>query len=240
MRERWHPIEGRGVYSLDNLAVGDIITVDAIGYRHRPWRVHEIRGWVDDRLRVILRPDGDLYDFAQHNRSVGIRRHASIVRLPEHYAVCHKCGEIPPCSEVWTEWVVAEHAKQDARYDTEGICPSCQEPVTGRQKSHRFEDNLRVPLGPPVTFHARSRCLGGAIAYDQAVATATNRDPFLSCEGHLTRHLDGTQHCTNITCPGLGVRHRSFAMCYALAERCNRPECWALAQTRATARREGH
>lgn len=228
MQERWFPIEGRGIYNLTKLAAGDIIAIDHHGYRHKAWRVHEVRKREDDdRLHVTFRPDGAEFDFAQHNQSVAIGRHARIYTLPEHYAVCHSCGDVPPCSEVWTERISDEHAKQDARFEVEGICPSCQKPITTRQKVHRFEENLRVPLGPPVTFHARRACIGGAIAYDRAVAVATDREPRLSCEGMLTVHMDGFTQCTNITCPGLDVAHQSFARCYVLAAKCNRPECWA-------------
>lgn len=228
MRERWHPTEGRNVYNLAELAAGDVVAVDYHGFRHKPWRIYEIKPRDDDWFDAILRPDGAEFDFAKHNQTIGIRRHAPIFRLPEHYGLCHTCGEISPCSEVWTADVSQRHVEQDARFEVEGICPSCQEPVTRRQKSHRFEENLRVPLGPPVTFHARSKCAGGAVDYDRTVAATTGREPRLSCEGMLTRHLDHCEECTNVTCPSPTVRHRSFAMCYVLNAKCNRPECWAI------------
>lgn len=228
MRERWDPDEGRDVYNLAELSAGDVVAVDYHGFRHKPWRIYEIKPRDDDWFDAILRPDGAEFDFAKHNQTIGIRRRAPIYRLPEHYGLCHKCGELAPCSEVWTAEISAAHVEQDARFEVEGICPSCQEPVTRRQKSHRFEENLRVPLGPPVTYHARRMCAGGAVAYDEAVAKATGREPRLSCNGHATTHLDGHKECTNVTCPDLRVRHRGWAMCYALNARCNRPECWAI------------
>lgn len=231
MRERWLPVEGRGIYDLAGLEPGTVVAIDHPGFRHKPWRVYEIRRRDDDWFDAILRPDGVKFDFAQHNQTIGIKRYAPIFRLPEHYGLCHTCGELTPCSEVWTEKMSDAAAEQSARFEVEGICPSCQEPVTARQKSHRFEENLRVPLGPPVTFHARARCMGGAVDYDLAVAKATDREPRLSCDGMLTRHLDHYEECTNITCPGLNVRHRSFALCYVLSAKCNRPECWALTPT---------
>lgn len=230
MRERWRPVEGRSIYDLDRLVPGAIVAIDYHGFRHKPWRVYEIRRRDDEWYDAILRPDGAEHDFAKFNKTIGIKRYAPIFRLPEHYGLCHTCGELMPCSEVWTAKVSDAAAEQSARFEVEGICPSCQEPVTARQKSHRFEENLRVPLGPPVIFHARAKCAGGAIQYDESVAKATGREPLLSCTGLLTRHLDGHEECTNITCPNPDVRHRSFAMCYVRDEKCNRPECWAIQQ----------
>lgn len=232
MRERWSPDKGRGIYNLDKLTAGDLVALDAPKYRHKAWRVHEIRGWNDDRLRVVFRPDGAQFDFAQHNVSLLVGKYAPIYWLPEHYGLCHRCGEVTPCSEVWSERISTEVSKQSARFEVEGVCPSCQEPVTARQKSHRFEENLRVPLGPPVIFHARHKCGGGAVEYDCAVAAATGREPRLFCEGLRTKHLDGHETCTNITCPSLSVGHRTFAMCYALNAKCNRPECMATEDQR--------
>lgn len=233
MRERWRPVEGKSIYNLDKLDAGAVVAIDHHGFRHKAWRLYEIRRRDEDWFDAILRPDGDLFDFAEHNQTIGVRRYAPIYLLPDHYGLCHSCDELMPCSEVWTERISDEHAKRDARFEVEGICPSCQEPVTARQKSYRFEENLRVPLGPPVTFHARRRCLGGAIDYDKAVAAANGGEPRLSCTGLFTRHLDRYAECTNITCPGLDAAHGNFAMCYVLTAKCNRPECWAQMGERA-------
>lgn len=146
--------------------------------------------------------------------------------LPEHYAVCVTCGEIPPCADAWAE-KVAEHATEwAARFETPGVCPACQEPVTRRQESVRFEENLHVPFGPQVVFHKRRKCLASAVSYDQSVASATGREPRLSCSGLLVQHIDGERECTNVTCPGWNKAHRNFSMCYVLDAKCNRPECW--------------
>lgn len=229
MRARWFPTEGESIYDIAKIAAGDVIAVDYHGFRHKPWRVYEIRRRDEDWFDVILRPVGVEFDFAQYNQTIGIRRHAPVYWLPEHYGLCHQCRELNPCSESWAAKISGAVAEQSARFEVEGVCPSCQEPVTRRQSVHRFEENMRVPLGPPVTFHARQRCVGGAIQYDEAVAKATGRDPRLSCAGVLTRHRDHFEVCTNITCPGLSVRHRGFAMCYVLSAKCNRPECWEVA-----------
>ena len=241
MSDAWRPTEGRYVHPT-NIAEGMIVAVDAPGWRQKPWRVHEIRTLDEDdgRVHVVFRPPGDIYDLAEHNRSAAIRKHASIYRLPDHYSLCHVCGELPPCTHVWTERLSTADAERNARFEVEGICPSCQKPVTRRQDVHRFDENLYVPLGPPVTFHARQTCAGGAVAYDSALAKKNGTPPRLSCEGRIVHHLDGDRACSNITCPGPRLRHRAMSMCYVLAEKCNRPECWALEDSRAIARGEGH
>lgn len=226
---RWHPAEGRHI-SIDGVARGMILAIDHHEFRHQPWRVYEIRRRDDDWFDLILRPDGDLFDFAHHNKTLGVRRHAPVYRLPEHYGLCHSCSELMPCSERWTESVSDAEAERTARFEVEGICPSCQKPVTRRQNVQRFDENLYVPLGPPVTFHGRQRCFGGAVDYDRALAAKNGTEPRLWCEGLIVHHHDGERVCTNITCPSPTVPHRSMAMCHVLNAKCNRPECWAIEQ----------
>ena len=67
MSDRWRATEGRTVYNIDDLRPGMLIAVDAPGYRHKPWRIHEIRERRDDRLPLIIRPDGAQFDFAQYD-----------------------------------------------------------------------------------------------------------------------------------------------------------------------------
>lgn len=212
IREMWFPVEGKRDWQ-SPIVDGTVIAIDYPGFRHKPWRIHEIK----------LRDDNTRWD---------VSRYAPVYALPEHYVVCHKCGEIPPCSEVWAEQISKAEIEQSARFEVAGIFPACQEPVTHRQKAHRFPENTRVPLGPPVTFHARRKCRSSAIAYDMEVAKSTGRGPLLSCTGLLVHHLDDHMECTNITCPGVNVQHREYARCYLLNERCNRPECWAVEATR--------
>lgn len=228
----WRATEGRYV-SIHDIAEGMLLAIDYHGYRHKPWRVHEIRTRDEDdgRLHVVLRPDGALYDFAEHNRSVAIRRHANVQQLPEHYAICHHCGDLPPCSERWTESVSDAEAERTARYEVEGICPSCQKPVTRRQDVHRFDENLYVPLGPPVTFHGRQQCFGGAVNYDRALAAKNGTEPRLWCEGLIVHHHDGERVCTNITCPSPTVcRIAPWRCVTSSTPNANRPECWAIEQ----------
>ncbi|WP_114589394.1 hypothetical protein [Microbacterium arborescens] len=222
--DSWRASEGESAYGR-HLRAGHIIAIDHPGMRHQPWVIHEVTPHEED-WRLILRPYGAEFDFAQHNRPMRLRKHGRVFVLPEHFSRCSRCNELPPCSEVWTATVSSAHAEKAARYEVEGVCPACQKPVTHRQRSHRFEENLFVPLGPPVVFHARASCFASAVDYDAQLARAHDREPTLSCPGMHVQHNDGHHECTNITCPGFHARHRTFACCYVLRERCNRPECW--------------
>lgn len=235
MRETWHPSVNEGFIPAKHIREGSLIAIDHPEFRHKAWRVHDVRYRGDGRTSVIVRPDGPEFDFAQHNVPLGFQAHAFVYVLPEHYAVCVRCGQVPPCAEVWTERVSQAHVKHQERFELEGVCPACREPVTDRQRSHRFELNVHVPLGPPVTFHMRKKCWPSAVAYDRTVAKSLGRDPLLSCDGLLVRHLDHTTECTNITCPGADKAHGNAARCYALTAKCNRPECWAAQPKEITA-----
>lgn len=225
MREAWRATQGRSTHA-DRLKPGDIVTIDCAGFRHKPWVLHEVRER-DDKWRIYVRPVGAEFDFAQYNQALTMSKWAFCGVLPEHYALCSRCGEVPPCAEVWTEGIADAHAERDARYEVAGVCPACEKPITNRQQYYRFDENLYVPLGPTVTFHRKASCWLSAVRYDAEVAKATGREPHLSCGGHHTHHLDNVYECTNATCPGDNARHRSYSRCYVGA-RCNRPECWAL------------
>jgi hypothetical protein len=204
------------------LVPGQLIALDLDGFRFRPWVVHEVLPF-EDRWRVWVRPLGAEFDFAQINRGVTFARWASAIVLPEHYSVCVCCGELPPCSAVWTADVAEKLTERAARYETEGICPACEEVITHRQRSIRFEENLHVPLGPPVTFHRRGKCWSSAIDYDRSIARATGRAPILSCEGRQVRHEDGARECDAPGCPGEAAQHRSWSICaYEAPEPCSR------------------
>lgn len=91
--------------------------------------------------------------------------------LPEHYAVCCRCGELAPCSELENEARIAESM---GRVETlaaimPGQCWSCREPFTIRQKHVTFPGpNVVLPGGPPAEFHARrGACKGDAAKYEK-------------------------------------------------------------------------
>lgn len=220
----WRSTQGNLTFARD-LAEGDVIAVDYTPMRHKPWRIESVKQR-DERIALIVRPLGAQYDFAQYNQGISVRSTALVDVLPEHYVVCAKCGQLPPCAEVWNEHVARQVTERAARYEVAGVCPACEEPVTNRQRMIRVEENIVVPLGPPVTFHARQKCESAAVRYDQQVAEATGRAPVLSCPSRQVRHMDGQRECDNEACPGQHVPHHGFAMCHYLnADGCARPEC---------------
>ncbi|MFN2591662.1 MAG: hypothetical protein ABR532_02370 [Candidatus Dormibacteria bacterium] len=142
----------------------------------------------------------------------------------EHYPVCSICDEPMPCRELHGDRILAESGRRDERYAIPGRCPSCLEIVTTRQASRTFEDNLYIPLGPPVIYHVgRAECRYSATGYEQrwVALDPENRRCVLSCPGHLTNHNDGTYECSEwALCPGPTARHDSATVC-----RC--PDCHA-------------
>ncbi|MDI6024489.1 hypothetical protein QBL02_13155 [Leucobacter sp. UT-8R-CII-1-4] len=225
--DTWRPIGARSKPAKD-IEPGMIVAIDYAGFRHKPWRVHEVREQDEDRVRLYLRPVGAQYDLAEYNKPIAAGKRLFIPVLNEHYSVCGKCGDLQPCAEVWSERVASEEAERAARFEVEGICPACEEPVTARQKSYRFEENIRALLGPPVVFHQRKKCWPDVVHYDAELARLHDRQPALSCIGMQTRHQDGGMECTNAQCPGSDKQHRGFRQCfiaYGDLQKCERPGC---------------
>ena len=214
-RYRWRPVGGSPVYNPADLAAGQIIAIDCDGLRHRPWRVETVRLADDDRYSIAICPHGvDLASEQAGRGSVSIHRHGSgVYLLDERYPVCSHCHELMPCSDTHIGAQVEADARRTERFETPGICPACLEPVTGRQQSVTFGDNLHVPLGPPVTFHTRTRCFEEALRYDEQVAESTGCRPELSCAGTLTRHVGLSAECSELRCPGNQARHARVAHC---------------------------
>jgi len=209
-----------------------------IAHEHAVWRVVEITDlprekWTERELEDWLHGDGSttmvviLRPVRITSTDVRARDHDMPYRWPrhigwdvypdEHYPVCSACGEPTPCREKIGQRVGAREMKRMERYETQGICPACQTPVTYRQRSLTFPDNVELPGGPPVTFHRRKRCLYYAAEYEQAWVAADpgRRRATLSCTGHVTNHGDGTYDCTQLAdCPGPAARHRSYSVCF--------------------------
>lgn len=221
-----------------------------VAWHYAVWRVVEVRdipqvNWEegDDlegykpEYREKMRPRGlrmrpveiDPHDLKQTNRDVHIKfggrnHHLSLPVFPDlHYPVCASCGGPVPCREKDIQDELERAEKRSRRYEMAWVCPSCAEPVTQRQKSITFEDNIEVPLGPPVTFHLRWECHDGALRYEQqwAAEDPEHRRTTLSCAGSATAHNDGTYECTEFDrCPGPTARHHGYQQC-----RC--PDCHA-------------
>ncbi|MFE6482427.1 hypothetical protein ACFVGN_05730 [Streptomyces sp. NPDC057757] len=102
--------------------------------------------------------------------------------LPEHYAVCSACGELPPCRHELAEQegdLIA--ARNDVLMDIPaGHCLGCGEYVTHRQKAARFPGpNLWRADMPDnsAVFHARQECAGEAERYRRQWEARGNSTP---------------------------------------------------------------
>lgn len=130
---------------------------------------------------VVLRPVqivGDDPRARDHDRHTVHRGWRTWHVFPdEHYPLCSTCGEPYPCRERENERIAEREMAQMARFETTGVCPACAELITHRQKSVTFPDNVKIPAGPPVTFHTgRRACLYEARQYEsQWLAADPNR-----------------------------------------------------------------
>lgn len=212
-----------------------------VAWRHAAWRVIDVSDvpaewWTDDDreaskwwgapYRIVLRPARLGDDPRDRDHDLHLRCPARCegwnVYRHSHYPVCVECGEPTPCRQQMAEQQAQRAAAAMSRYDTPGVCPACQEPVSARQKSITFADNLEAPAGPPVTFHLRGRCHHSAVRYEErwAKVDPANRRVTLTCRGRLTNHGDGTYECTQgVDCSGPRVNHNSYVTC-------RDPECW--------------
>jgi len=219
-----------------------------IAHEHAVWRVVEITDlprekWTERELET--RAHGDTGPMVVILRPVPIGRrrrardHDMHYRWPshigwdvypdEHYPVCSACGEPTPCREKIGQRIGAREMERMERYEVAGVCPACQEPVTSRQRSLTFPDNVEFPGGPPVTFHRRKRCLYYAADYETAwvAADPERRRATLSCPGHVTNHGDGTYDCTELAgCPGATARHRGYTVCFCPEHRPQALTCY--------------
>lgn len=211
---------------------------------HRVWRIVAIHplpevDWTDDERRhvgamkaefrernapvaVVLGPPDPPVDPVAHLsqqvsvRLSGWRRRALPMYPDEHWPSCARCAEPLPCRERMAAKIAAAELAKLGRYETAGVCPACQEPVTARQQSLTFSENLVLPGGPPVTFHQRSRCRYSAEKYEKAwvAADPNRRRATLTCGGHVTVHHPMSYSCTEgVECPGSAATHQSYSVC---------------------------
>lgn len=123
--------------------------------------------WYQRPITIILVPDGDPKATPTH--LIGPASHDWPV-LPEHYAVCVSCGELPPCPEELADREVqAQMVRTEVLMEIPpGHCLGCGEAITSRMKAERFPGpNLwRPDLGDgSAVFHARQECSGFADRY---------------------------------------------------------------------------
>lgn len=226
----WYPLGTSTEYA------GDLTPGQLVAHEHAVWRVVDVNpvpehDWSDREREavekisrmyaphhVVLRPasitsdDPRSRDCDRSYRSRGANWH---VYRDEHYPICGTCHEPLPCREKKTKQVAAAASRDLNRYVMPGVCPACEEPITSRQKTLTFEMNVKMPGGPPVTFHARGQCRRWAIDYEEDLA---KQDPTyrttLSCRGSVTNHLDGTYECTEgPDCRGPAVPHPGYFCC---------------------------
>jgi hypothetical protein len=138
-----------------------------------------------------------------------------------HYPVCSRCSEPVPCREEMAASLSATASAKAARYEISGVCPSCDEPITARQKTITFDENMESIAGPPVTFHLRRQCRWDAVKYEQrwAAADPDNRATTLSCPGHVQRHVGVIACSEDPLCPGAKLPHRRATACSS-CDRC--------------------
>lgn len=220
----WRPREGKMVF--------DLVPKMLVAYEWAAWRVmrvedHPEESWSDAERkaaargvslrRVTLRPAAEdaTWENSRSDLHGVLQGRPPWFELPDHYSVCHSCGDVPPCRHVEGDRAAEAGLKRMARYETEGVCPACSEPVSHRQKSIRFDENVEIPGGPPVVFHLRQECRWRAREYEKRWAAAgKGRRAALSCKGHLTNHGDGTYSCTaGSLCPNSDAEHASMTVC---------------------------
>ena len=118
----------------------------------------ELETWPYRPVMVVLMPDGG-------GKEIHLKGPASFVWdvLPEHYAVCRSCGELPPCREEEIDKVTGRQMAETLRLMAirPGACMGCGETIGGRQKQVAFPGaNLWRPdlADGTVRFHARQEC----------------------------------------------------------------------------------
>jgi hypothetical protein len=101
--------------------------------------------------------------------------------LPEHYAVCRACGELPPCQHGEYRWEGGPRwPEQNGGIPLmvpEGCCMGCAEPIKPRTRTVRFPGpNLWYPdLGEnTAVFHARAACADQVDCYRMQWQTEYN------------------------------------------------------------------
>ncbi len=217
MADRWYYNgEHRNAYTTE-LAIGDIIVGTRKPYRllgiwprpHVNWNDRYLTAWETSgrpdpetwrhrpfALRIISEFGTEPQDY-----DCEVTASARWTVLPEHFAICRLCGELPPCTETHNNHIVEREAARfaDAMQILPGACHHCKELITRRQGSIRFEgaNLIRPDLGEnSALFHTRSKCWNAAFDYDKRWAAAEpGRRGKLSCPGNVTRHADGTAEC---------------------------------------------
>jgi hypothetical protein len=123
--------------------------------------------WRDRPVMLSMRPEDQPTAEPSHFRS---RASRPFDVLPEHYAVCRACGELPPCQHEINENDIAAalNHTEELMAIQPGCCHGCTEPITSRMQAVRFPGpNLwRPDLGDnSAVFHARQDCADAVSRY---------------------------------------------------------------------------
>lgn len=118
------------------------------------------------------------------SRTVATSRYGAWWTYPGRFPVCSCCGEPPPCRSQVAEDDAAEVIAVMHRFETAAVCPGCCRPVSRRQRTVTFPENVVVPLGPPVSFHLGApRCRGAALDYERRwLEHHPGREPLLGSQ----------------------------------------------------------
>lgn len=134
--------------------------------------------------------------------------------LPEHYAVCRACGELPPCHHGEYRWEGGPRwPEQNGGIPLmvpEGCCMGCAEPIRPRVRTVRFPGpNLWYPdLGEDTAvFHARTSCADQVDCYRMQWQTEYNprsapRPATLAFPGFEHFVLPRTRHAPDVPAHG--------------------------------------
>lgn len=230
MTDHWRPREG-WPQRLDEIPLGSIIAFDRQPYRlietsERPydlwpeqyktvhanyaaqctalgWNTPDHATWRARPLVYVLQRDGQPAAKLRHRLAPA---RSLFYVLPEHYGLCHRCGEVPPCREVEIDRATARETERMERLMSilPGHCLGCGQAVTHRHEAFRYPGpNLwRPDLGDDsAVFHAarsRRECRAAVADYDhQWASAAPGRRRRFACEGNFTVHADGSRDCTS-------------------------------------------
>lgn len=163
-----------------------------IAHNDRVYRVVDV---LPDSGQIFLKPEDNPDADGEYIHSEG-RREWRV--LPEHYAVCSRCGQPMPCKHLREQWKANAELRHAKRLMSipEGACWYCRKPISSRQKSFTFPgDNLDYPGGPAVTFHTGiTECRINAMHYQERwVKADTGREQILNWYDPYTGQPNNTQ-----------------------------------------------
>jgi hypothetical protein len=194
--DEWFPEQS----NTTEATLGSLKPGQVIAWNFEPFRVIEVRDkplaqWSDAFLaawREAGEPPPDLWSHRPMDLEYRIDRPGEplmlgkgaasklFVVLPEHYAVCSQCGQLPPCRDELADRIMAVESRRIA-FEMEltiGDCHGCGERVRPREHSTLYpgENLIRPDLGEnTAVFHTRQSCLEVALAYQERWLTGDPR-----------------------------------------------------------------